>query len=100
MRILLYTRSVFTFKWIKSNEKGYYFQNVLESLMEYVMLHGAEVDVDKARQFEELFRKHAQITELSKVSPTILTRHKIRFLLYKYLSICRFYLSLSLSLNQ
>lgn len=68
--------------------------------MEYVMLHGAEVDVDKARQFEELFRKHAQITELSKVSPTILTRHKIRFLLYKYLSICRFYLSLSLSLNQ
>ena len=55
--------------------------------MEYVMLHGAEVDVDKARQFEELFRKHAQITELSKVSPTILTRHKIRFLLCKYLSI-------------
>jgi hypothetical protein len=44
------------------------FKNVYESLMEHVIMHGIDIDVDKAKLLLKLFNNHAAITDLLKVS--------------------------------
>jgi hypothetical protein len=43
-------------------------KNVLESLMEHSIMHGIDVDADKARLVVSLYTKHAQINDLTKVN--------------------------------
>ncbi len=43
-------------------------KNLLEALMDYLVMHGADVDEDKARKFVGLFKRHQEVSALLKVS--------------------------------
>ena len=42
-------------------------KNVYESLMEYVITHGADVQEDKAKMLMDLYEKHSDVSALLKV---------------------------------
>ena len=54
-------------------------KNVYESLMEYVITHGADVSEDKAKLLLDLYEKHSDVAGLLKV---LLIKHFIYYLKY------------------